>query len=73
LLYLGNEPVTYGELRTTLEEVLKYRAERQAYVFGEPNASYGEVVKVVSIARQTTENTYVLFSRRNAFQRAPTK
>ncbi|MGH9509706.1 MAG: ExbD/TolR family protein [Terriglobales bacterium] len=51
VLRINQEQVTEATLGTRLEEIFKTRAERVAFVKGEPSLEFQEVARVIDIAK----------------------
>src|SRR5258708_7935554 len=63
LLWINNEPATLETLGPRLVEIFKTRAERVAFVEGDPTLEFREVARVIGIAKGAGVNRVGLMSR----------
>ena len=50
-LLINSDPVTLDQLGTRLFDIYKQRSNRNMFIQGDPNLSFGDVVRIIDIAK----------------------
>jgi len=62
---LNNQPITLGELESTLTEILARSAVRDVFIRGNSSLPYGDIFVLLDIARRSGATNIALLKKRN--------